>query len=141
MEYIKVRASASRGSSPKKRARAAEGVDGVGDGDGKQGRERVKRKRRVDDGSAQDISPITPEDSQNVDTHGVLAETYSSSINCNASLAPETGGDLSLKRFHQLKEEAIGSKKERSRSNGQLIIILPSFQQVGKIFRRGRRWR
>jgi hypothetical protein len=49
MEYIKVRASASRGSSPKKRARAAKGVDDVGDGDGQPGRERVKRKRRVDD--------------------------------------------------------------------------------------------
>jgi hypothetical protein len=46
-----------------------------------------------------------------VDMHGVLAETYRSSINCNVALTPETGGDFSLKRFHQLKEEAIAKQR------------------------------
>jgi hypothetical protein len=46
-----------------------------------------------------------------VDAHGVRAETYSSSINCYADLTPEAGGDLSLKQFHPLKEEAIAKQR------------------------------
>jgi hypothetical protein len=115
MESIKARASASQGSSTKKRlgllrdavARVAVGTER----NCERGRVGLKRKRRSGESYAKEMCRLTPKDPQNIDAHRVPAETFSKGITENAA----TDKDVSFTRFNELREKALNRLGRRWR--------------------------